>query len=373
MNRLRAFLSLGSIAITAGVVGIAGTAYGAYNSYENSKKMQSGTGGGVSGSNTYVPTGQPGADQGWQAMLQQMLGGASDASSAISPELLKSFESLMGIDTSGLTQAGNAAGAASGVIAGDYSSKQAQMQQQAVQDFAAQQRLQTAGDQLWNTAQDPQNALAAKMQQQVTDASRAGTSARGIGMSGNAAGVENQAVGDFLMNWQNQQLQRQATGLQGMQGAYGQGNALGQAGNASIAGSADLSSMIPQLLMMSGQLPYGANVQAAGAPMQYGNMYANAQGTTNNLNSSIMSQIIPYLYQGMGATGQQFGQNQTNLNNQTSAIQQMMKLFGGGSGGGLSGLSSLFGGGQPSQTGNNYGNDLYSVGPPSPDVGAYTG
>lgn len=103
--------------------------------------------------------------------------------------------------------------------------------QQAV-DPARVDSLWQAGQNTYNLSRDPQNQLHDFLQQQTVDNSRAGTSARGIGMSGNSAGIENDATRNFNMDWQNQQLARQAQGTQAFAGA-GQGAA--QAGLANNA------------------------------------------------------------------------------------------------------------------------------------------
>ena len=92
---------------------------------------------------------------------------------------------------------------------------------------------------LWNAGQntytaglDPQNALRDRTQQRVVDASRAGTSARGIGMSPVAAGMENEAVRNFNIDWNAGQLDRMAKGTQAFTGA---GNTAANAGVANNA------------------------------------------------------------------------------------------------------------------------------------------
>lgn len=92
--------------------------------------------------------------------------------------------------------------------------------------------LWNAGQQTYNTSLDPQNALHDRAQGQVVDSTRAGESARGLAMGPYGAGLENKAVSDFNIDWQNQQLQRQAQGT----GSFAQaGNT---AANAGIANNA---------------------------------------------------------------------------------------------------------------------------------------
>ena len=73
------------------------------------------------------------------------------------------------------------------------------------------------------TGFDPQQALYDRTAQQVSQQARAGQAARGILTSPYGAGLENKAMSDFNIDWQNQQLQRQLAGGQGMGSLAGQG------------------------------------------------------------------------------------------------------------------------------------------------------
>lgn len=72
------------------------------------------------------------------------------------------------------------------------------------------------GQQIMQTAMDPQKALYDRTQQQLQEQIRAGLAARGINTSGVGAGIENKGMSDFNIDWQNQQLGRQVAGA----GAY---------------------------------------------------------------------------------------------------------------------------------------------------------
>ena len=331
-----------SLATVASVIGIGAGGLSIYNG------LKGGGGGGGGGGSTYVPTGSGAADQTWQDLLKQLQGGNSAAYGAMSPEIMASFQKLLGIDTSGLSRAGAAAGQGYGTAADLASRYSGQLGQQAGVNYGAQQNLMGAGNQLWQTALDPQKQLQQQLQQQTQDQSRAASSSRGIGMGAESAGLENDAMRNFMLQWQNQQLSRQAQGLQGMTGAYGQAGAQGREGGQNLTGSLEMAGMNPQLLQMMGQVPYQMNVQAAGAPMNYANMFSQAQGGASGLDSNIMSQIIPYLYAGQGASGQAFGQYQTGLNNLTTGMDQLGKNWGS--------LSQLFSGPPTPSSGTGYGN-----------------
>jgi hypothetical protein len=81
------------------------------------------------------------------------------------------------------------------------------------------QPLLNAGNQTYQTSRDPQGELYSRTAQQVQDQSRAATSARGVGMSPYSAGVENDAMRNFNIDWQNKQLGREVAGVTAMTGA----------------------------------------------------------------------------------------------------------------------------------------------------------
>jgi hypothetical protein len=300
----------------------------------------SGQQGGSGNASTYVPTGLGGADTSWQQIQQMLQGNLTGANQAINPALMESLTKMLGIDPSSLISAGNQAGQQYGQQAQSALGAQGQLGQNAA-------NMTGAGNTLWNTAQDPQNQLRNTMQQQVTDASRAGTSARGIGMGGESAGIENKAVSDFLMNWQNQQLGRQATGLQGM------GNAYNQAGR-DVTGGLAAGALAPGYTQQAGAAPVQGQMSAYGLPMQAAGQFNQAQAGQNQGLGAFLSQIIPYLNSGQGATGQSFQQGQTGLNNLTTGLNQ----FNQNAPGAWAALSNLWS--QPSAGSGNspaYGGD----------------
>lgn len=319
---LRAFLTLGF-----GIGDILGLVAPAIGIANGAKNLIGGAQGGSKNSNTYVPTGLGTADQGWQSTLQQLMQQIQGAGGQITPEIAQAFTALLGVDRSGIQPAGQAAGQQYGALAGQAGQAGSFLNNMG-------QGVGQAGQQLWQTAQDPQNALRNQVQQQVVDASRAGTSARGIGMGGEAAGIENKAVNDFLLNWNNNQLQRQATGLSGY------ANASNQAGR-DVAGGLAAGALGPEYTTQSAMAPFNAGVTAAGFPLQASQMYTGAMSPLNQQYGSILSSIIPYLNSGQGATNQAFDQGQTGLANLTYGAGKLGNAFGS-SGGAGDWLSNIF-------------------------------
>ncbi len=298
----------------------------------------------------YKPKGLGEADQTWQDTLGQLFGGVSGAGGQITPELAAAFSKMLGIDTSQLGPAGAAAGQQYGNLAGQAQGAGTDLYNQG-------QGLGRAGAQLWQTAQDPQNELRNKIQGQVTDASRAGTSARGIGMGGEAAGIENQDVSNFLMNWNQNQLARQAQGLQGY------ANASNQSGR-DYAGALGAGESGAGYTLNSALAPFQMNQTAAGLPFDAANRYTGALGGLNSQYAGILQSIIPYLNNGQGAANSNFYQGQVGLNNFTTGLQNLGKTNWG----------SVFGSTPAGYGyGTNYGNDNTSVGPPNLTGGSNSG
>ena len=194
-----------------------------------------------------------------------------------------------------------------------------------------------------NTGFDPQNALYDRTLGQVTDQTRAGLSARGLGMSPYGAGVENKALSDFNIDWQNQQLQRQNTAAQGA------GYLTNSAGNAINLGQ-NVGTLGLQTLTNAAGLPYAtANTMGSnqmGALNQYGQFGQQAAAIPQQR----ISDYLQYLGIGNQAAGvaNQAYANQLTANNQQ--FNQQQKL-GSNLGAGLSGLSNWWKGGGGSSLG----------------------
>lgn len=189
--------------------------------------------------------------------------------------------------------------------------------------------------QLGMAAFDPQQGLYNRTLQQTTDQQRVGQAARGINMTPYGAGLENNALNNFNIDWQNNQLQRMLAGTQGM------GNALGNVGQG-FNQAGGLGSNAAQLFGQSSQLPYqtllgqgqdqltllnalsGAGTQANAVPQQQIQDYINYLSQANAANQTAT-----------GASQAAFGQNQQQGQNFGSALgsvdwNALAGLFGGG-------------------------------------------
>jgi len=229
-----------------------------------------------------------------------------------------------------------AAGQAGG-MSGDWASRAAAAGRGAMD--AGTQALQ-AGQQVWQTAADPQDALYRQMQQRVMDQSNAINSQYGLGASPVGAGVAGQNLTNFDLAWQQQQLQRQIQGQQALNqginaytGAAGTGLGFGQTGVG--------------MQQQAGALPY-QTAQGIGQG-QFGALAANQaamQGTMTPYQQQI-NNMANYLGLGQSAqaqaAGQSYGQQQlqrqdaANIGNLAArGIQAGMDAsgwFSGGTGG----------------------------------------
>jgi hypothetical protein len=229
-----------------------------------------------------------------------------------------------------------------------------------------------AGNQVLQLSMDPQNALYNRTAQQLTDQTRAAEYARGIQTSPLGASIEANALGNFNIDWQNQQLARQAQGLSSAQGAYGsaqgfgnsytnaqaglqagqnqqysglnaaaQQNALNYVGAVGAANSQAQQniSAANQGFFNAGnqgaQAAYGAG-QAGLGVYQQGYGYQNQalqnyqglnQGYLQGLNQ-LQSNDLGYLNFGQGAQNQAFNQSAYNNQQQQNAIGQISGPIG---------------------------------------------
>ena len=292
-----------SLATVASVVGIAAGANALFG----------GTGGGglFGGTGAYTPSDQPGADTAWQQALQQEQGALGTQNQNLSPQYLSN---IFQVNQQAMPN-----------VQGFYNAAGQQLANESNVNSNAQNMQMGVGNTVWNTAQDPQNALYNQSLQQVQDQSRAASSLRGIGMGGDAAGLENQATGNFNIDWQNQQLARQAQGAQALgqqyQGAAQQGQDMGT----NLTGAAGMYGAGMQLPYTNAQQYAQTNQQAITQP--YGAMQAN---------------IMPYLNYGINSSQNNFGQQQQGLSNVM---------------GGLGGLSAMYSASQKNQ--NNQINPNY--------------
>jgi hypothetical protein len=166
------------------------------------------------------------------------------------------------------------------------------------------QTLQGGANSIMNTAFDPQKQLYDQMFQQNQDMARANNMASGVGTTPYGAGVADQSGQNFNINWQNQQLGRQESGIKSADTAYTDAQTLGNAGQSALVESA--------------MLPYATQSAAAGANTQ---ALQGGIGATTGTSQPTIQDLLAYL--GVGNQSNQiFNQGQIGGTNATTSQQQ---------------------------------------------------
>ncbi|VWB67188.1 hypothetical protein [Burkholderia lata] len=321
--------------------------------------MSPGTSGGNSGGSYYVPTGLTTADQTWQSLLSNL--NWYNQNTALNQYGLDSLQNGMTSLSQyapGYQNAANAAGAG-------YTNAGNALTNLGNLDLATQQQLLGAGQNVYQMGLDPQHALYDRTLNNVQQQVNASNSMYGLGSSAAGAGVANQALSNFNIDWQNNQLSRAAQGLQAYTGAANTAGNYGQAG-------ANALTQAPQYTLAGGALPFNTSQSLAAVPGQLADTYGsflnrNIYGPAEGLMSSIIpymnygqgAQAVPFQSQaqGAGALGSLVSQGISGLGNNTQVQNAFSNFFnpasGSFSGGDFSGAfnsNPYYSGG-----GNSYG------------------
>ena len=283
----------------------------------------SSTSGQPQGAQAYVPQNQPGFDQALQALMSTMYGQATSGLGVLSqppgstayPGVLGAYENTLNNPYNPQLQQGANTIGSMGPGVG-----------QSMVGLGGQ--LAGYGTQVANTGFDPQQQLYNQLQQQTVDQSQAANAAAGLGSSPYGAGTTNQALQNFNISWQNQQLQNQLQGLAGAEGAYQTGTGLQTAGlntiQQSSAAPAQAYAGIQNQVFPAAQSLTGIGNQ----------VYALPQQLINNIQS--------YLGLGQSAASLSGQLGQEGQNELTQTLGGIGSLAGG-VGLGATGLSGLGG------------------------------
>lgn len=165
--------------------------------------------------------------------------------------------------------------------------------------------------QIMNTGFDPQQQLYNRTLQQVQDQSRAGEAARGIASTPYGAGLENQATGNFNIDWQNQQLGRQT------QAAGAAGSLVGQ--GAQTAGQGvGMMNQAPGQMVQSSMLPYATYSDIGQGQNNALSSLLGIGGQGQGLANLPIQDLLSYL----GVGNQAGGVANQNFNNQLGQANQ---------------------------------------------------
>jgi len=277
-------------------------------------------GGGMAAQNqVYVPGGLGGADETWQALLQQMQEQSQAQTGAVDPVLAASYQKMLGIDTGPLVGAGQRAG-------GEYAGLSDLARTLSQQITAGGAETMGAGRDVYALGRDPMGELEARERQKVVEASRGASSARGIGMSPYSAGLETEAVRGFNLDWQNNLLSRSIEGLNAMIRA-------GQTGTEMAGRGYEMGRQVPVNTLAAATAPMDAAQQAYGFPAEAATTYAGQRAAAvTGPQAAIQSQIIPYLNQGVGASAGAsqalLGQQAMDFRRQQASLAQLYGTLG---------------------------------------------
>lgn len=276
-----AFLIPAWLGMASAIVGIAGGAKSLLDS--------GGSGDGGVGGVGYLPDNLRATSRAWYDTLKGLQGDTGALTERIDPILAATLGKMLGIDTAPLVEAGQAAGGQYGDLAQMARSFSELLGKKSRDTFAA-------GQDVYNLARDPQEALYGRTLQRLMDQTRAGQSARGIVMSPYAAGGEADQLRNFNIDWENNLLQRAISGLDAM-------NRSAQMGGAQATGALQFGAQQPAYTLAAGQAPIDAATAAYNLPATAARSYASDYATgILSPQAAIMSQIVPYLNQGVGAT-----------------------------------------------------------------------
>ena len=247
---------------------------------------------------------------------------ASNAAAVINPGATASLNQANAINYNPYLQGAQNSGNAYGQQAQTAGQQANIYGQQAGVAGQQQQNLYSAGNQLYQTSLDPQNALFQQTQQQLGDQVNAGQAQRGLGNSPVGGQEYNNAMSNFDINWQNQQLQRQSTGLQGMTQASNAGGSQGQLAGANLAAQSGAYGTQANAYMQQGQVPTNAQQYVAQQPGAAAAAYGQQMGTLNQLYGGNAQTAQSYMNSGINASqnAASFGASQ-NASGMSSLLQ----------------------------------------------------
>lgn len=163
-----------------------------------------------SGAANYIPSNQPGIDTSYQQLFNSLKSGATGLTQFGIPAIYNYANNIQNNPY--------AAGAQSGAVSGSnyaLGTQIPQLESAASNLTGLAQAGLPYGQQILQTGFDPQNSLYNRTAQQVTDQSNAINAMYGLGSSPAGAGLTQQALSNFNIDWQNQQLARQTQAAQG--------------------------------------------------------------------------------------------------------------------------------------------------------------
>lgn len=272
-------------------------------------------GGGGNAPTTYNPTWQKGADSQFQNLAQSTGAWASAIPATVAPDYSQVLGNVLNNPNaaSAMSTAGQVAGLGQGVGASDLASA-GQMTGAGNAGLSAALAALQAGF-------DPQGALYNRTQQQTSDQLNATAAMYGLGSSPYGAGVTGQGLSNFNIDWQNNQLGRELSALQGFtSGAAGAGN--------DFATGAALGGQGLDAITQSGMLPYATSQGIYGNDLNALGSYT--QGMVGALTPGFEQQNsdLSYLHTGQQASAQNLQSWQAQQAANQAQMNGIMSMVG---------------------------------------------
>lgn len=302
---------------------------------------------------TYVPTAQPQADSLYQGVYNQLQPYASGLPGQLIPGYQQYSQNIQNDPYAGLATTGALTAANTGL----YNVAPTNLQNAA--------QLTNYGTQALTSGFDPQNELYNRTQNQISQQAAAANAMSGVQGPYGASTID-QALQNFNIDWQNQQLGRQSTALNAARGAFGSASDLGNSAINTYGTSTALPSAT--YLGQQGNDISALNSQAAGVNAAF--------GPDQNLSNLLQSYLglgqsatgLAQAGQGQGfrqnqALGSQFGQSLNQLGNLFSSSPSNTPGYGGGvSAGGYNSAYPDYGYSQTYDLGSSFPQQDFSAG-----------
>lgn len=192
--------------------------------------------------------------------------------------------------------------------------------------------------QIAQTAFDPQNALYARTQQQLTDQTRAGQAARGVATTPYGAAGESDTLRKFDIDWQNAQLGRQIAGGQGAANVLQSGAGTSNAGVGMVGQGIGQETQGASTYANAAGLPYSAYGQIGQGQFGALNNWQSGVGGAQQIGMTPVEAYLKYLGVGNQAGGVANQQAQVALNQANSSFNQNQAM-GANIGSSLAGIA----------------------------------
>lgn len=175
--------------------------------------------------------------------------------------------------------------------------------------------------QVENTAMDPQSALYNRTLQQVQDQANVANAQNGLTGSPYGAGTTNAATSNFNIDWQNNQLARQAQGISAASTGLG---AVGTAGN----NAQNIGTAAAANTGMAGAAPNAAYISNLANMLNALNSYGTSQTAGNANTQTAQTDFQNYLNLGAQQANVQANLDQTMYQDQNTAAANQNAYLG---------------------------------------------